>query len=220
MNLLHIDSSALGDFSASRELTRALADAVRANTPDARYRYRDLASAPPAHVTGALLGALRAQAEASADLQPEVTLTDELLREFLAADVVIVGAPMYNFSIPSTLKAWIDRVAQAGKTFRYTEKGPEGLAGGKKVVIVSSRGSVFTGTPIESLDHQESYLRTVFGFLGITDIEVLRAEGLGLGPEARATAVAGAQAQVPQLAARIAGQRSVADESAALAQAS
>jgi FMN-dependent NADH-azoreductase len=203
MNLLHIDSSALGDASASRELSRAMADALRAAAPTARYRYRDLAAAPPAHVTGALLGALRGQAAAGDALQPEVTLTDELLREFLAADVVIVGAPMYNFSIPSTLKAWIDRIAQAGKTFRYTDQGPVGLAGGKRVIIVSSRGSVFTGTPIAALDHQESYLRTVFGFFGITDIEVLRAEGIGLGPDARVVALERAHAEVPQIAARV-----------------
>jgi FMN-dependent NADH-azoreductase len=210
MNLLHIDSSALGDYSASRELTRAMADALKAALPGARTRYRDLAAAPPAHVSGALLGALRSQDQASPDLHPEVKLTDELLKEFLAADVIVVGAPMYNFSIPSTLKAWIDRVAQAGKTFRYTANGPEGLAGGKKVVIVSSRGSAFSGTPLEALDHQESYLRTVFGFLGITDVEVLRAEGLALSPEARVAAMAGAHAQVPDIAARISAQPALA----------
>lgn len=204
MNLLHIDSSVLGDFSASRELTRAVTGALKAALPQAKIRYRDLAAAPPAHVSGTLLGALRSQQAASAELQPEVKLTDELLSEFLAADVVVLGAPMYNFSIPSTLKAWIDRVAQAGKTFRYTANGPEGLAGGKKVVIVSSRGGNYAGTPIEAaMDHQEAYLRAVFGFFGITDLEVLRAEGLNLGEEARKAALAGAHAQVPQIVSRI-----------------
>lgn len=204
MNLLHIDSSALGDFSASRELTRAMSDALKAALPHAKIRYRDLAAAPPAHVSGALLGALRSQQAAGEELQPEVKLTDELLSEFLAADVVVIGAPMYNFSIPSTLKAWIDRVAQAGKTFRYTANGPEGLAGGKKVVIVSSRGGNYAGTPIETaMDHQEAYLRAVFGFFGITDLEILRAEGLNLGEEARRNALEGAHAQVPQIVSRI-----------------
>lgn len=204
MNLLHIDSSVLGDFSASRELTRAMTDALRASLPGAKTRYRDLASAPPAHVSGALLGALRSQDAAAPELEPDVKLTDELLTEFLAADIVVIGAPMYNFSIPSTLKAWIDRVAQAGKTFRYTASGPEGLAGGKKVVIVSSRGGNYAGTPLEAaLDHQESYLRAVFGFFGITDIEVLRAEGLNLGAEVRNASIGAAHAQVPQIAARI-----------------
>lgn len=204
MKVLHIDSSALGDFSASRELTLALANALKAAAPDAKVRHRDLATAPPAHVSGALLGALRSQQPAAPELAPEVALTDELLTEFLAADVVVLGAPMYNFSIPSTLKAWIDRVAQAGKTFRYTANGPEGLAGGKKVVIVSSRGGNYAGTPMEQvMDHQESYLRAVLGFFGITGIEVLRAEGLNLGDEARRASLASAHAQIPAIVSRI-----------------
>jgi FMN-dependent NADH-azoreductase len=203
MNLLHLDSSALGDFSVSRELTRDLADRLRAANPGAKYRYRDLAAAPPAHVTGTLLGVLRSQQTPAPELAAEVNLTDELLQEFLAADVVIVGAPMYNFSIPSTLKAWIDRVAQAGKTFRYTANGPEGLAGGKRVIIVSTRGSALTGTPYETaMDHQEAYLRTVFSFFGITDLEVLRAEGIALSPESRTAALAQAHLQAQQLASR------------------
>jgi len=205
MNLLHIDSSALGGFSVTRELTRATADALRAGLPTARYRYRDLAAAPPAHLSGALLGALRSPDPATGELAGDVTLTDELLTEFLAADVIVIGAPMYNFSIPSTLKAWIDRVAQAGKTFRYTAEGPVGLAGGKRVVIVSARGSQIHGSAAEqALDHQESYLRTVFGFFGITDIQVLRAEGIGLGPDARAAALAAAHAAVGDLAGIVA----------------
>jgi FMN-dependent NADH-azoreductase len=204
MNLLHIDSSALGGFSVTRELTRTVADALRATGPGARYRYRDLAAAPPAHLTGALLGALRATDPIANELAGDVTLTDELLTEFLAADVIVIGAPMYNFSIPSPLKAWIDRVAQAGKTFRYTAEGPVGLAGGKRVVIVSARGSQIHGSAAEqALDHQEAYLRTVFGFFGITDVEILRAEGIGLGPDARTAALAGAHAAVADLVGRV-----------------
>jgi FMN-dependent NADH-azoreductase len=205
MNLLHVDSSALGNFSVSRELTRAVAEAVKTAHPDARYRYRDLAAAPPAHLSGALLAALRAPTEPGREAQPEVRLTDELLTEFLAADTIVVGAPMYNFSIPSTLKAWIDRIAQAGKTFRYTAEGPEGLAGGKQVIIVSTRGSQIHGSAAEvALDHQEAYLRTVLGFLGITDIQVLRVEGIGLGPEARQRGLETAHARVDELVAAIA----------------
>ncbi len=205
MNLLHIDSSALGDFSVSRELSRATANALRATNPNARYRYRDLAAAPPTHLSGALLQALRATEGVDPALQSDVTLTDELLHEFMAADVIIVGAPMYNFSVPSTLKAWIDRIAQAGKTFRYTASGPEGLAGGKRVVIISTRGSMIEGHAAQlALDHQEAYLRTVFGFLGITDISVVRAEGIGLGPEARQTALDAAHLAVESLTTRVA----------------
>ena len=116
-----------------------------------------------------------------------------MLQEFLDADVIVIGAPMYNFGVPSTLKAWIDRVAVAGKTFRYTESGPQGLAGGKKVIIASSRG----GAHQESGgDFQESYLRFVFGFLGITDIEIVRAEGLAMSPQHRTDAMAAAHASI------------------------
>jgi FMN-dependent NADH-azoreductase len=207
MNLLHIDSSALGAFSVTRELTAAVADALKVAQPGARYRYRDLAAAPPAHLSGSLLAALRAPDPAAPELQADVTLTDELLHEFLAADVIVIGAPMYNFSVPTPLKAWIDRIAQAGKTFRYTASGPEGLAGGKHVIIVSSRGSMINGTAAETaLDHQEAYLRTVFGFLGITDIQVLRTEGIGLGPDARKAALESAHAAVQTHAAHILAQ--------------
>lgn len=127
----------------------------------------------------------------------ELALTDALVEEFLAADVVVIGAPMYNFSIPTQLKAWIDRIAQAGRTFRYTENGPVGLAGGKKVIIASSRGGIYAGTPLENaLDHQEAFLRAFLGFVGITDVTIVRAEGVAMGPEARAKAMAAAQEQI------------------------
>jgi FMN-dependent NADH-azoreductase len=124
------------------------------------------------------------------------------LQEFLDADIVVVGAPMYNFSIPSQLKAWIDRLAVAGKTFRYTEKGPEGLAGGKKVIVASSRGG-FYGPDSQAafLDHQESYLRGVFGFFGITDVTFIRAEGVALGAEQREKALDAAKIEIAQRAA-------------------
>ena len=119
---------------------------------------------------------------------------------FLAADIVVVGAPMYNFTLPSQLKAWLDRLAVAGKTFRYTENGPEGLAGGKRVIIASSRGGFYgDDTPGAMLDHQEKYLRTFFGLLGITDIDYVRAEGLALSPESRASAVDNALTEVERL---------------------
>src|SRR6201999_2591982 len=108
-----------------------------------------------------------------------------MMQEFLAADVVVIGAPMYNFSVPSQLKAWIDRIAVAGRTFRYGANGPEGLAGGKKVVVISSRGGVYSAGPAAGCDHQESYLRSVFAFLGIDEIEFIRAEGLNMGADKR-----------------------------------
>ena len=123
-------------------------------------------------------------------------LSDELIAELRAADTIVIGAPMYNFGVPSQLKAWIDRIAVAGRTFRYSPAGHEGLAGGKRVIIASARGGLYAGTPRESMDFQEAYLRQVFTFLGITEIEVVRAEGIGLGPDQRSAAIAAAKAAI------------------------
>lgn len=185
MNLLHVDSSALGTHSVSRDLSRAVVESLKRAHPGAKLTYRDLAANPLPHWAPAPDAANPAERSGS-----------EALEEFLAADVVVVGAPMYNFSIPSTLKAWIDRLAIAGKTFRYSAAGPEGLAGGKRVIIASSRGGIYSEGPAEAMDFQEDYLRKVFGFFGITDIEVVRAEGVNLGPEQKAKAVAGALASI------------------------
>ena len=133
-------------------------------------------------------------------MQNDVAVSQAVLDEFLGADIVVIGAPMYNFGIPSQLKAWIDRIAVAGKTFRYTATGPEGLAGNKRVIIAVSRGGFYgAGMPAAALEHVESYLRSVFGFLGITDVEVVVAEGLGIGPEQREKAMQGALQAVTQL---------------------
>jgi FMN-dependent NADH-azoreductase len=173
MKLIHIDSSALGDQSVSRELTAAIVASLHRSHKDLQVSYHDLVANPLPHWTPA--------ADAA---DPSAARGGELLDEFLAADVIVVGAPMYNFGIPSQLKAWIDRVAVAGKTFRYGPNGPEGLAGGKKLVIASSRGGVYSaGSPAAGMDFQETYLRGVFGFLGITDIEVIRAEGVNMSAE-------------------------------------
>lgn len=185
MNLLHVDSSALGTHSVSRELSRAVVEAWQRTHPGAKVTYRDVAANPLPHWAPAPDAANPAERGGS-----------EALDEFLAADVVVVGAPMYNFSIPSTLKAWIDRLAIAGRTFRYSAAGPEGLAGGKRVIIASSRGGIYSEGPAEAMDFQEDYLRKVFGFFGITDIEVVRAEGVNLGPEQKQQAVAAALASI------------------------
>jgi FMN-dependent NADH-azoreductase len=179
MNILHVDSSALGSYSVTRELGGAVVETLTRAHPGAPLIRRDLAANPLPHWAPA--------ADAS---DPAVRTASDVLDEFLAADVVVVGAPMYNFSIPSTLKAWIDRVMVAGKTFRYGANGPEGLAGGKRVVIVSSRGGIYSDGPMQALDFQEAYLRKVFGFIGVTDIEVVRAEGVNLSPENKVRAVA------------------------------
>lgn len=197
MKILHIDSSSTGNASVSRQLTAAVVRQLREQNPAAEVSYLDLAANAPDHLGSELLQALRpAPGHIVAEsAQGELARTEAMLTEFLDSDVVVVGAPMYNFSIPSQLKAWIDRLAQPGRTFRYTANGPEGLAVGKKVIIVSSRGGMYAGTAIESLDHQESYLRAVFGFFGITDVEILRAEGVAMGPEDRDRAMAQALEQ-------------------------
>jgi FMN-dependent NADH-azoreductase len=124
------------------------------------------------------------------------------LEEFLAADTVVIGAPMYNLSLSSQLKAWIDRLAVAGKTFRYTETGPVGLMGGKKVIVASSRGGFYgAGSPAAGFDFQETYLRGVFGFMGVTDIRFIRAEGVSVGPDQKSAALAAAMAEIGALAA-------------------
>jgi len=184
MKLLHIDSSALADNSVTRQLTAAIVARWQDQVPGLKVTYRDLDAAPLPHLTGPVL--------AKAD--PAVAAaSEETLQQFLDADVVVIGAPMYNFGIPSTLKAWIDRVAVAGRTFRYTEKGPEGLAGNKKVIIASGRGGIHGAAS----DFQESYLKFVLGFMGITDVEFVRAEGVNYSPQHRVDALTSALASIP-----------------------
>ena len=185
MKLLHIDSSALADNSVTRQLTAAIVARWQDEVPGLKVTYRDLDAEPLPHLTGPVLAKVDpAVAEAS----------EETLRQFLDADVVVIGAPMYNFGIPSTLKSWIDRVAVAGRTFRYTEKGPEGLAGNKQVIIASGRGGIHSGA---ASDFQEPYLKFVLGFMGITDVEFVRAEGVNYSPQHRVDAMASALASIP-----------------------
>jgi FMN-dependent NADH-azoreductase len=202
MKLLHIDSSILGAGSVSRTLSAAIVAAQQAQHPGLQVSYRDLAAQPVDHLSGAHLAAGQGAVPEDAALAADVADGAAVLEAFLAADIVVVGAPMYNFSIPTQLKAWIDRLAVAGRTFRYTEKGVEGLAGGKTVIIASSRGGFYgEGTPIAFLDHQETYLKGVFGFFGVTDIRFIRAEGVALGDEQRGKSVQSAQAEIERLAA-------------------
>ena len=146
------------------------------------------------------------------DLQRrENEVSEKLVSQFLAADVVVVGAPFYNFSIPSQLKAWIDRIAQVGRTFKYTDKGPVGLAGGKTVIVASTRGGVYsTSDAGNAMEHQESYLKTVFGFLGVTDVRFVRAEGVAMGDAAKGQALASAEAEIKAISGLAANQANVA----------
>lgn len=197
--LLHIDSSILGSNSVSRQLTAQIVASWRAAHPATEVSYLDLAMDSPSHLSVESLG-FRLPA-GTADLsevqQRENAISEALVSQFMAADVLVIGAPLYNFSIPSQLKAWIDRVAQAGRTFKYTEKGPVGLAGGKTIIVASARGGMYsTSDAGNAMEHQESYLKTVFGFFGVTDVRFVRAEGLSMGEAAKAAALAAAQVEI------------------------
>ena len=197
MRLLHIDSAITGAASVSRQLTASTVEQWRTVHPQLQVEHLDLVAQPVAHYNGEALALRQGQTEnLSAAQERENAVTERLL----APDVVVLGAPFYNFSIPTQLKAWIDRIVQPGRTFRYTADGPEGLAGDKTVVVVSSRGGVYSDSEAaRSLDFQERYLQTVLGFIGVTDVRVVRAEGLGRGADARAEALAQAQQAIGAL---------------------
>ncbi|WP_448031438.1 FMN-dependent NADH-azoreductase [Bradyrhizobium liaoningense] len=192
MKLLHIDSSVLGPHSVSRQVSAAIVDRLGQATPSLQVVYRDLTQTPLAHLSGSHLAAAQG-APAPAELAPDLAASAAVLEEFLSADVVVIGAPMYNFTIPSQLKAWIDRILVVGKTFKYSAAGPEGLAGGKRVIVAISRGGYYgAGSPAAALEHLESYLRGVFGFIGIHNAEFIIADGIQVGPDHREKALAGA----------------------------
>ena len=195
MQLLHIESSILGVGSVSRALSAQVVANWRERVPGLRVVHRDLAAEPLSHLTGAQFAARALPVEErGAAQQQDIEASDRALQEFLDADIVVIGAPMYNFTVSTQLKAWIDRLAIAGKTFQYTAEGAVGLAGGKKVIVVSSRGGVYSeGSPAAAIDFQEPYLRALFGFLGVTDISFVRAEGVAISPEHKERAVAAAR---------------------------
>ncbi|KAF1018556.1 MAG: FMN-dependent NADH-azoreductase 1 [Paracidovorax wautersii] len=201
MTLLHIDASILNEQSVSRQLSAAIVKRLTDEAPGTQVIRHDLAAEPVEHLSSAEFLAFQG-VEPQGPAQQAVARNAQLLADFLAADTVVIGAPMYNFSLPSQLRAWLDRVSVPGKTFRYTATSAEGLSGGKRVIIASTRGGMYgEGTPLAFLDHQETYLRGFFGFLGITDITFVRAEGLSISPELRAAAIDAASAEVEKLAA-------------------
>jgi FMN-dependent NADH-azoreductase len=201
MKLLHIDSSVLGSHSVSRQLSSAIVERLRRQNPDLELVYRDLSSTPLAHLSGSHLAAAQGAAP-SAEVQQDLAAGQAVLEEFLATDIVVLGAPMYNFTIPSQLKAWIDRILVAGRTFKYDAQGPEGLAGNKRVIVAISRGGFYgAGNPAAIGEHLETYLRWVFGFIGIKNPEFISADGVQAGPEHRERALANALAAVTKLQA-------------------
>ena len=183
MTILHIDSSITGENSASRAISKSIIDQIKTSQWGEAVVYRDLVADPLPHLT-------------LASFQDQ-----EVLDEFLAADTIVIGAPMYNFTLSTQLKAWIDRILIAGKTFRYTPDGPEGLAGGRRVIIALARGGIYdAGSPAASLEHLESYLRGVFNFIGI-DPEFVAADGLNISPEQREASIQQALGVTVRLAA-------------------
>ena len=188
MKVLHIDSSILGDASVSRQLSQALIEQLKTKHSALEIEYLDLNTVNIPHLTGAILMGQDAE---------QTALGEKLLNQYLAADIVVIGASMYNFGLSSNLKAWIDRISVAGRTFKYTENGPVGLAGDKTAYILSSRGGVYgDNSPV---DFQEGLLKAVLNFTGVTDVQVIRAEGVNMGEDIKTQAINVALAKITQI---------------------
>ena len=206
MKILHIDSSIAQERSVTRLLSH---EVVRQMTETGRYEsvvYRDVVKDEIRHLTGNIAAGFRPVPGGDSTgeaLTQEHQISDKLIEEFLASDTIVIGAPMYNFSVPSQLKAWLDRLAQPGKTFSYTPQGPVGLAGGKTVIVVSARGGFYANTPLVEMDFQERYLRNFFAFLGISHVEFIRAEGTSKGDEIKQHEIADALVSIPHFLSNI-----------------
>ena len=189
-NILLVTSSAAGAQSRTRQVSDRVVQAILAREPGSRVVVRDVAREPLPHLDDTFLAGMgRAESERTTLQAEALERSDALIDELAAADVVVIAAPMYNFGVPSALKAWIDHVARAGRTFRYTANGPEGLLKGKRAVLVLSRGGVYTKGPMLRLEFQESYLRGVLGFLGIDDVRSIHIEGVAFGADVAEAAV-------------------------------
>ena len=195
MNILHISSSARGNASYSNRVAGGVVGEISARNPGVAVTLRDLARDPLPHIDDDFVAATRSPAGPQSERQRSLLAqSDALVDELLAADVIVIAAPMINFTIPSNLKTWIDYVARAGRTFSYSEKGPQGLVTGKQVILVVARGGVYAGNP--ALDFQVPYLKSVLGFLGMTDVEVIEVEGTAFGPDGAEKAVEAATAKL------------------------
>ena len=198
MQILHIDSATTGDQSISRKLSQMIVDHFTAQHPDATVVRRDLVADPLPHIDPITTAAIRTPPESHAEAVAAAYPGErKVFDEFAASDIVVIGAPMYNFTIPSQLKAWIDRLGVPGSSFRYSENGPEGLLGGRKVVIASSRGGEYSND--QMAENQESLLATFFGFIGVDDLHFVRIEKAGFGPEAIEAGFAAAKDEIAKL---------------------
>ena len=196
-HVLVVESSPCGAMSATRQLTQDIIETLKKKDPNLTVTVRDLFKNPPPHVTDALIGAVYTpEINHTADHKKILELSDTYLKELFAADILVLGAPMWNFNIPSSLKAWIDHIVRVGKTFAYLpEGGYKGLLSGKKIIIASASGGVYSNGPMKAYNFNEPYLRTVFGFIGISDVQSFSAEG-STNPETQKKAVAAAKEKI------------------------
>ncbi len=190
--VLVLNSSVLGDGSVSKVLVEEAVERLLKANPGATVIHRDLGTEPVPHLTTANVAGVRGVPKTDAELAAR-TLSDELIAELRSADTIVIGAPMYNFSIPTGLRAWFDYVLRAGETFKYSGAGPQGLLTGKRVIVIESRGGLYSEGPAQAIDFQEPYLRTLLGFIGLSDVTFIHAEKIGLGPAARGGARAAAK---------------------------
>jgi FMN-dependent NADH-azoreductase len=198
--VLVLDSAATGEASVSRRLTTELVEQLAARDGDIEIVRRDIGADPVPHLTAETVGAIRSGEAESEAGRAALALSDALIDELRQADLIVIGAPMYNFGMPSTLKAWFDHVLRARITFRYSEAGPEGLLTGRKAIVVESRAGLYSEGPAAFMDSQEPHLRNLLGFMGITDVTFVRAEKLAFGPEIAEAALAEASEQLRELA--------------------
>jgi FMN-dependent NADH-azoreductase len=196
--VLILNTSALGAASVSSQLTKETVASLRSQDPDLRVIVRDIGATPIPHLDTESAAAIRGAEVVNEKQAAAQALSSHLIAELKVADTIIIGAPMYNFGISSTLKSWFDYVVRAGITFRYTEGGPVGLLEGKRAIVIESRGSFFSNGPTEGMDAQEPHLRTLLEFIGIKDITFVRAEKLAFGPDIRQQSIAAARAQLDQ----------------------
>lgn len=208
MKILHLDSSINDEFSVTRQLSGEIVRRLSATAPGSHVVYRDLVKDEVGHLTADIAAGFRPVAGSSTPdaLTQQHQLSDTLVTEFLQSDVVVIGAPMYNFSVSSQLKAWMDRIAQPGKTFSYTANGPVGLAGAKSVIIASARGGFYYQTALEEMDFQERFLRSFLGFLGITQVAFVRAEGISKGQEIKEREIERALSAISQAITAVSNQ--------------
>ena len=197
-HLLVINSSAAGRDSVSRVLVADAVSKLLEADPAVHVTHRDLGENPPPHLISQTLNGVRGTATTDIEFAAR-RLSDELIGELKAADTVVIGAPMYNFSVPTTLRAWFDHVLRAGVTFKYVDGAVRGLLGGKRVIVIESRGGLYSEGPAQAIDFQEPYLRHLLGFIGITDVTFVHAEKIGYGPQARTAAIEGAKAQISEV---------------------